>query len=285
VLITLNTERLAMAAATRANRAEVELSWHDWNIAKDISRDGRWVLFEDASEAAGAHYSVAIRKLDGTPPIRLGEGSAGGLSPDGKWAISIFTGNPERLELLPIGAGQPRNVPLNGLEHIKNGTSRFLSDGTHLSINGNEPGHAERCYIVDLEGGKPRPVTPEGITGMAVSPDERYVLAANRATHVAIYPVGGGSPRTIPGLDSDFVPVQWSKDSSAVYGYRASEIPARVYRVDIATGKKTTVQELLMKEPAGVVTVAPVVIDSDASLFAYSYYQVLSSLYEVSGVR
>jgi serine/threonine protein kinase len=101
VLVTLNTERLAMAAATRNGTTDADLSWHDWNIAKDISGDGQWVLFEDASEAAGEHYAVAIRKLDGTPPIRLGEGSAGGLSPDGKWAISIFTGNPERLELLP----------------------------------------------------------------------------------------------------------------------------------------------------------------------------------------
>ncbi len=285
LLISLNTERIAMSSATRNKSAEVDLSWHDWNLAKDISRDGQWVLFEDASEAAGTYYSVAIRKLDGTPPIRLGDGSAGGLSPDGKWAISIFTGNPERLELLPLGAGQPRPVSVNGLEHIKNGAARFLSDGSHISINGNEAGHAERCYIIDLEGGKPRPVTPEGIAGMAVSPDGRYVLAASGPSRVAVYPTDGSSPRPIPGLDSDFVPVQWSQDSSAVYGYRASEIPAKVYKVEVATGKKTVIQQLLMHEPAGVVKVAPVVVDRDGSRFAYSYYQVLSVLYVFSGVR
>ena len=41
----------------------------------------------------GPHYSLAIRKIDGTPPVQLGEGSAGSLSPDGKWAISILTGS------------------------------------------------------------------------------------------------------------------------------------------------------------------------------------------------
>lgn len=285
LLISLNEERIAMAAATRNNPSEVDLSWHDWNIAKDISRDGQWVLFEDASEAAGTYYSVAIRKLDGTPPIRLGDGSAGGLSPDGKWAIAIFTGNPERLELLPLGAGQPRTVPVNGLEHIKNGTARFLADGAHISLNGNEAGHGERCYIIGLDGARPRPVTPEGIAGMAVSPNGRYVLAATGTAKGVLYPTDGGSPRTIPGMDPYFVPVQWSEDSAAVYGYRAGEIPPKIYQVDIATGKTTVIQELLLKEPAGVVNVAPVVIDHNGSRFVYSYSQVLSVLYVISGVR
>src|SRR5580698_4997398 len=92
VLVSLDNERVAMATAARDGKS-VDLSWHDWDVAKDVSRDGQWVLFEDASEAAGAHYSLAIRKIDGSPPAQLAEGSSGGLSPDGKWAISIFPGS------------------------------------------------------------------------------------------------------------------------------------------------------------------------------------------------
>ena len=110
VLVTLNSKRLAMAFSALGSKEDVELSWHDWNVAKDISPDGKFVLFEDASEAAGPGYAVALRKLDGTLPVRLGEGSAGGLSPDGKWAISVSTGHPQQMTLLPIGAGQPRPV-------------------------------------------------------------------------------------------------------------------------------------------------------------------------------
>ena len=83
VLVSLDVERLAMATSTRAGKAS-DISWHDWDVAKDISRDGQSVLFEDASEAAGPNYAVAIRKIDGTPPVQLGEGSAGGLSPGWK---------------------------------------------------------------------------------------------------------------------------------------------------------------------------------------------------------
>ena len=96
--------------------------------------------------------SVAIRKIDGTPPIQLGEGSAGGLSPDGKWAIGIIAGSPGRITLYPVGAGQPRTIPVTGLERIHNGSSHFLADGKRITVNGNEPGHGVRCYIVDLDG-------------------------------------------------------------------------------------------------------------------------------------
>ena len=71
---------------------------------------------------------------------------AAGLSPDGKWAASVFTGNPERLTLLPVGPGQPRDVPLPGLENLQNGSARFLADGKRLVIDGNEPGRPARTY-------------------------------------------------------------------------------------------------------------------------------------------
>ena len=68
-----------MAASSPDGKEDIDLSWHDWNVAKEISRDGQSILFEDASEAAGSGYVVALEKLDGTLPTRLGDGSAGGL--------------------------------------------------------------------------------------------------------------------------------------------------------------------------------------------------------------
>ena len=59
-------------ATTGRDGKTIDLSWHDWNVAKDISADGQSVLFEDASEAAGSHYSLAIRKIDGAPPDTIG---------------------------------------------------------------------------------------------------------------------------------------------------------------------------------------------------------------------
>ncbi len=285
VLAALNSKRLAMAFSTVGSKSDVELSWHDWNVAKDISRDGQSVLFEDASEAAGPGYAVAVRKLDGSLPVRLGDGSAGGLSPDGKWAISVSTGHPQQVTLLPIGAGQPRSIDVSGLEHIQSGWARFLADGQRLITNGNEPGHANRCYVLNLAGGKPKAVTPEGIVCGPSSPDSRFVVGVGPNSAVAIYPVGDGAPRPVPGLEPGFMPVQWSSDGSVLHGYHMGELPSRIYKVEIATGKQTMVQELRPEVPAGVVMVAPVVVSRDGTRFAYSYNQTLSVLYLISGLH
>jgi hypothetical protein len=262
----------------------MELSWHDWNVAKDISPDGKSVLFEDSSEAAGPGYAVALRKIDGTLPVRLGDGSAGGLSPDGKWAISISTGNPEQVMLLPTGPGQPRPVEITGLE-IQNGSSRFLANGQSLISNGNEAGRAPRCYVLDLTGGKPKPITPEGILCGPSSPDSQFVVGIRSNAAVALYPLAGGPPRPLAQLEPDFHPVQWSQDGSHLYGYRTGELPSKIYEVDISTGKQTVIRELRPGAPAGVVIVAPVVVSRDGTRFAYSYNENLSVLYLVSGLH
>ena len=284
VLVSLDAERLALATSARDGKP-VDLSWHDWSVAKDISRDGQSVLFEESSEATGGHSSLAIRKIDGTPPVQLGEGSAGGLSPDGKWAISILPGKPGEVKLIPIGPGQPRTIAVPGLEKIYNGTSHFLADGKRITVNANEPGHGIRCYLLDLDGGKPVPVTPEGISNALVSPDGQFVLRANDAAVVAVYPITGGAPRPIPDLEPGFTPLQWSEDnSSVVYGYLRGQLPTKVYKVNLVTGAKTLIQELQPATTTGVVSIAPVVVAREASRFAYSYYQVDSVLYVISGL-
>ena len=295
VLVSLDHERLAMAIAAR-DRKSTDLSWHDWDIAKDISSDGQSVLFEDASEAAGSHYSVAIRNIDGSPPVQLSQGSAGRLSPDGKWAISIFPGSPDQVSsgqvssgqvmLVPIGPGQPRTIAIPGLD-IQNGPAHFLADGKRITLNATEPGHGVRTYLVDLDGGKPIPITPEGITGGLISPDGQFIFRKinDEGGGVAVFPTAGGPPHTIPDLEPGFVPIQWSPNGSSVYVYLLGQVPSKVFEVNLATGKRTFIQELQPPTNVGVANIAPVVVNRDGSRFAYSYYQVSSVLYLISGLR
>jgi len=281
-LVSLDAERLAMATSADKGKT-LDISWHDWDIAKEISRDGQSVLFEDASEAAPADYAVAIRRIDGSSPIQLGEGSAGGLSPDGKWAIGILDGNPVRVKLYPVGPGQPVDVPVAGLE-VHNGSSHFLPDGKSITLNANEPGRGVRCYLISLDGRKPVPLTPEGVTGGLVSPDSQFMISSGGSA-VAVYPIAGGKPQSIPSLEADFTPIRWSEDDKSVYGYIPGKIPTPVYKVNLQTGEKTMVQQLQPETTTGVVRIGPVVVTRDGSRFAYSYYQVFSVLYVVSGLR
>jgi eukaryotic-like serine/threonine-protein kinase len=284
VLIILDSERLAMAAAARNGKA-AEISWHDWTVAKDMSTDGQLILFEDASEAAGNQYSIGIRKIDGSLPVELGPGSSGGLSPDGKWAISILPGSPGKVTLVPTGAGQQRTIPTPGLEEIHSGAGHFLADGRRFTLNASEHGHGVRCYLLNIDGGKPVGITPEGITGGIVSPDGKYVLRSNKPGMLAVYPIPDGAPRPIPNLEAGFSPIEWTEDDSSVYLYHRGSVPTSVYEVKVTTGQKRLVQELAPETTTGVVSITPIVMTRDASRFAYSYYQLVSVLFVISGLK
>jgi eukaryotic-like serine/threonine-protein kinase len=285
VLLSDEDQRVVMEAFGPADRAPHDLSWYDWSVVKDISQDGQWILFEESSEPFGGRYAVAARKINGSPPIHLGEGSAGGLSPDGKWALDVSTEGPPRVTLLPIGAGQPRDIWLPGLEHVQNGSARFMPDGQRMIINGNEPGRPVRGFLVDLAGGKPHPVTPEGIASLLISPDGRYVTAQGTNSSSVLCAVDNGTLWPIPGLLPGDTAAQWSEDSSAIYVFRFGEVPVKIFRLDTRTGDRNLIRALQPMEHGGVISIAPVVMSRDATRFAYSYYQNLSSLYIISGLR
>ena len=157
-----------------------DLSWYDWSVAKDISPDGQSVLFEEGSEGsepAGPDGAVAIRKIDNSPPMRLADGSADTLSPDGNWAISVTGSGRAHLTLLPVGTGQSRQIPLPGLERLQSG-AHFLPDGKRIVVNGNEPGRPGRTYMIDLSDGKTKPVTPEGVYATLPSPEGKFLAVS-----------------------------------------------------------------------------------------------------------
>ena len=284
VLVSLNSRRLDMGYTTLDQNQDVDLSYHDDNSVRAISKDGQFVIFEDSSEPAGPGYAVMMRKVDGSLPVRLGEGSSGAISPDGKWVLSISTGNLPQVTLLPIGPGQSRAISVTGLEHVQNGFARFLPDGHSFAINGNGAGQATRCYLVDVATGNAKAASPEGITCGVFSPDGQFMTGTTNGT-TKIYSLRDGTSHPIPNLHPDFTPIEWSNNSSILYGYHFGEFPSKVYKVEITTGKETLVKELKPGVPAGVVSIAPIIASRDGKRFAYSYNQTLSLLYLISGLH
>ena len=284
VLVSVENQRVALEATTASDHRPRDLSWYDWSVVKDISADGEWILFEESGEPFEGRYAVSVRRLNGAP-IHLGDGSAGGLSPDGKWALDVAASDPPRVTLLPVGPGAPQDVPVAGLEHVQNGSARFMPDGKHILVNASESGHPVRGFSLDLVGGKPHPVTPEGVAAFRISPDGHYVAAHGPNASLVLCSTDTGAVAQIPGIEPGDTSAQWSADSTALYVYHFGEMPARVFRLDIHTGKRTLVRELEPSQRAGVVSIAPIVMSPDASRFAYSYYQNLSTLYVISGLK
>lgn len=291
VLLTMDRERLAMEWSPGQNKVTQDITWYDWSVARDVSRDGQWVLFEEGSEPSGKNYTVGIRKTDGSSPIRLGDGTAGGLSPDGKVALSVFIGSPEHVSLFPVGPGQTRELSFPQFDHLENGTARFMPDGKHFLIDAKEPNHSLRTYLIDVAGVQPpRPITPESTAAILPSPDGKYaagtgVPQASGPRKLTLFPIDGGSRIELTPTDPPWGVMQWSADSRSLFLYKSAEIPITIYRFEIASGKLTPVREVKPANRSGVVSVGPVVCDMQAAGCAYSYFETLSGMYVITGLR
>src|ERR1039458_6212782 len=79
VLMTADKARIGISALPPGETRERSLSWFDWSLISDMSADGKSIVFSETGEAVGANYSVFLRKTDGSPAIRLGEGGQAAL--------------------------------------------------------------------------------------------------------------------------------------------------------------------------------------------------------------
>ena len=265
---------------------ERNLSWLDQSSVASLSPDGENLLFSEQGEGGGEKGSVYFRKTDGSPPARLGDGRALDLSADGKWALALVpSGSSSRLYLLPTGAGEPRPVPLGNLNAF--GGTFVPPDGKRIAIVASEPGHAARGYVLDLMNGKTRPFTPEGLTGgAAFSPDGTLLATNGPDGRAMLFPLAGGDPRPLPGLEPKETPLQWSADGKSLYTARFGELPLKIERLDLATQKKQLWKQILPEDRAGLIRIESVFVTPDGRHWAYSFNRVLvSDLYLVTGLR
>ncbi|HSS43850.1 MAG TPA: hypothetical protein VLO07_00810, partial [Thermoanaerobaculia bacterium] len=287
VLIARESYRAGILGLPPGEARERDLSWLDYSFASDLSSDGQTLLFDEEGEAGGAKYTVYLRKFNGSPAVRLGDGSAMSLSPDQKWALSVLPRPNSPLILLPTGTGELRKLPLEGVSPEQAGI--WFSDSKRILFAGSESGHGLRLYIQNIEGGKPRAITPDGITaalpGLAISPDSRWVAAIGPDHKAMLFPVEGGAARQIAGAAEGEFPVRFGNDGRSLYVWKRGDVPARVSRIELETGRRELWKNLMPVDPAGVERISNVVAAPDAKAYAYAYARILSDLFMVEGLK
>src|SRR6266536_962062 len=285
VLMTTESYRLGILARGPGDEKERELSLLDYSLPTAISPDGKTLLITESGEGGGPGYSAYLRKLDGSPALRLGDGGTSALSPDGAWAISVLhpASNPQ-ITLLPTSVGEPKVLSKEGLDVVE---ADFLPDGKRLLFSATEPGHGMRLYFRDVTGGKPRPLTPEGYYFYrgTVTTDSKFAVVRGPDRRMYLYPLEGGEPTELPGLASGDRPVCFAPDGRTLFFLESGEIPAKVYRYDVASGRKELWKELAPADLAGLSSITRVVVTPDGKTYAYSYLRILSYLQLVDGMR
>jgi hypothetical protein len=177
--------------------------------------------------------------------------------------------------LLPTGPGQPRPIPLGEIDCWR---ADLLPDGKRVLVWGSARGQGMRVFVQDLDGGSRRALTPEGLhlywsdwRGNAVSPDGKQVAVAGAGQELMLFPIDGGEPRVVPGVEPQEAPVGWSGDQRFLFVFGvASELPGRIYRIDLASGRRELWKELKPRDPAAFGGFRSMAITPDRRSYAYS---------------
>ena len=271
---------------------ERDVSIFDGSSAINLSEAGHTLIINEGGSAESPDGSFFLRPMDGTQPTKLGKGRALALSPDGKQVLTELPGDPTHLTLTPIASGQPRTLDLP--DFTSHQLAWFHPDGNRLIVQGSRKGEGIRHFIVDLHGGgPPKPFTPEGTLSWrgsyALSPDGRGLLTIripkDNKDRNEIFPVEGGEPVLIKGLEPREIPIRWSPDGRAIYFFNREGLPTRIFRLDLATGKKELMKEFMPADPGGITGMRAVTMTGDARTITFNYRRRLSELFVIEGLK
>lgn len=281
VLLTADKVRMGISANVAGENRDRSLSWFDWSVVSDMSADGKAIVFSETGEAVGANYGIYLRKTDGSPAVRIGDGNGGWFSPDGHWVLGSM-GSPTKLVLLPTGVGEPKQVIDANMDVLE---ASWLPDGKAVAYSGMEAGGNPRTYLLDLQNGAPHPLAPAGFFGSAVTPDGKFVLVRDRERQCWMYPISGGEPKKLNFIlnPSEFVVRFFDQGRSVLV--RTANVPAQVVRVDVATGHRDLWKEITPADPSGVQTIPAIAFSQDGKSYAYSVVRFISDLYVVDGLH
>ncbi len=277
--------------------ADHDLGWLEAQATMAITEDGGQVLLSHQGEWSKTDGPMYLRRIDGGPARRLGvEGELENqLSPDGKW-VGAFAYEPGlTLILAPTGPGVVRRYPLPEFM----GTDcqvHFLPDGNSVFVWGNRNRSGFAGFLLDPQSGALRQVTRIGtipfLHQSVCSPDGRWIalydatkILDNGTNPVVVSHPDGSGEKSFKLLARGDAISAWGIDSASLLVWDRNHLPARLQRVDLATGRRTPVLQVSPADPAGVSGIGGVFLAKDGRTYAYNLARKLSDLYLIRGLK
>lgn len=282
MLVLSDSNRSMPMVMVPGETTERDMSWLDFSLGGFLTRDGKHMAFKDLSSSAGSEYAVAWRDTAGGPVVRIGSGNTLSVSPDGRWITAALPSNGQVI-IYPTGSGEPIKVAKptvsSGLR-----VATWFSDSRHLLLCGTEGQSPSRCYKVEARpGAVAEPVTPDDVVGLALGGDDSTVLLIMKDQSRRLSTVGGGPGRPVTVVRPDDAILSLSRDLKAVFVHPPG-LSARVERVDLATGARTTVKQIAPPSTAGVTDISITAWREDGG-YSYTVIKEISQLFVVSGVK
>jgi eukaryotic-like serine/threonine-protein kinase len=288
LLMSTESQRMGIHCGTTDGGVESNLSWFDGSVVADISSDGRQVLFTEGLEAENPHYAVYVRALDGSPAVRLGDGGAFRLSPDGEWALAVPFPAQDDLFIYPASFGEPRSLKSPDIHRYT--WAGWHPDGQHVYIVGSSDEHLNRLYVQAIAGGAPRRLYEEEVhfdwwPGPPISPEGDRLILRRESGEVQLFSSSTRQMSPMPSLAAQDMPLRFDESGRFLYAARRERIYPCIDRISLDTGERTTLREICPPDPTGITYVTNPCVTPDGRHYAYSFLRNPSDLYIVEGVE
>jgi len=282
LLLTHELYRYGILGSAGPGEPERDLSWLDASLLSGGSSDGKAIVFTEGGAAVGGMPMVYMRNMDGAPPVQLGPGCFPKLSPDRQWVACLTLESKPQLQLLPVGAGDARKLPRGEVGSVE--FVLWTPDSQKVLFTGYA-GDDSRIYLQGIDGSAPKAISPPDfrIASNVLTPDGRYAVGRSRSDQFLVA-LSGAGPGKIPGIGRGDEVIAFSGDSRYAYVQALDSLPARVDRVEIATGQRSKWRTFQPSNLSGITGLGPIVLSHDLKSYAYNYESIISDLYTLDGV-
>jgi eukaryotic-like serine/threonine-protein kinase len=291
VLLAQNLWRFVTRAWGPEQGHDRNISWLELSYSSDLSGNGRVALLNTVSECSGGAstgLATFLRPTDGSPPIRVMDGWASSLSPDGR---SVLVAEPRALRIVPTGSGTTRTLPLGFSVASSTPFAQWSPDGDHIVVAAVEGGGKLSLKEVAAADGRvlsaSQPFAPDPLTWnwmSPVSPDGRLIAVRSMDGRVLIVPLDGGPLRALPASEVNDAPVQWAADSRSVYVFRPGEVPAQVFRLSLDAPSRTFWRDIRPPDTSAT-GIGTLFLSRDGRVGVYGYQAHATDLYLLRGLR
>lgn len=258
----------------------------------DLSQDGTTVLLNVMSRCTAgseASFGAYLWPLDKDAPTRVADDAIDGkISPDVR---SVLFLEPTRLRVEAIGVAMTRMLDLKLPPSTAPVAAGWMPDGANFVVAAaDQTGQMTFLTVDGLDGRQLsasaaiRTDDEDAVAYYPVSPNGLAVAAKAVGGAVVVVPLDGGPPQAVPDCDASDNPVQWTQDSRSLFVYRAGEIPARVFRVDVATGRRTSWKEIRPPDVSAT-GLDRLYLTRDGRMGVYGYEHPRADLYLVRGIH
>jgi hypothetical protein len=285
VLLSRETWRRQIKGLFPGDKAEHPYSWLDDTAVTGISRDGKIISMYEAGEVYSLqNNSLAYyRVTDGSPPVRLGVGTAV-ISPDGKWVIAGSNHARPRLplQLQPIGPGEARDLPTSGLTAFDHYV--WSDDGRLVAYEAQTEQNQWNVYTQAVAGGAPVLIKTEGRGAYPLlSPDGETLALREGRAGIMLFHLKGGAPVALKGASESEYPICFVKEGKAMLVAEQTGGDLLLTVIDLASGHREAWKHIAADYASRVNQLF--VATDDLKYYAYPFPKYSSVLYTVENLH